>query len=123
MKMTKGGIECVRGKEVGSRTENMKDNETVECGGSGGGKKKRIVCHDSSIRTSVVRERERGVRACACALVRVCLIGPPSSRATISLPSACARIYNASRAPSSVVRFARERRASASCPREKDEFE
>ena len=88
------------------------------------GKKKWIVCHDSSIRTSVVRERDRGVRACACALVRVGLIVPPSSRATISSPSACARTYNASRASSSVVKFAREMRASASCPRgEKNESE
>lgn len=72
----------MRGEKVESQTENMKNNETGECGGSGG-KRERIVCHDSSIRTSIVRERERGVRACACTLVRIGLIVPPSSRATI----------------------------------------
>lgn len=70
-------------------------------------------CHDSSIRTSIVRGRERGVR------VRVHDGLEPSSRATTtsSPPSTCARPYNASRASSSAVRFARERRASANWPR------
>jgi hypothetical protein len=66
-----------------------------------------IKCHDSSIRTSIVRGRRRGVR------VGLGL----SSRATASSPSTCARAYSASRASSSAVRFARERRASANCPR------
>ena len=93
--------------------------------GGVGGKKIWIVCHDSSIRTSIVRERERGVCICACACararVRVSLIGsPPSSPAIISLPSACARTYNASRAFSSAIRFARERSASVSCARKNE---
>jgi len=106
-------------EKMGSRPKKVRDLGGV-------GKKIWIVCHDSSIRTSIVRERERerGVCVCACACararVRVSLIGsPPSSPAIISLPSACARTYNASRAFSSAIRFARERSASVSCAREK----
>ena len=63
--------------------------------------------HDSSIRTSTVG-------------MSVGL--GPRSRATASPPSTFARAYKASRASSSGVRFARERRASASYQqmREKD---
>ena len=66
-----------------------------------------IECHDSSIWTSTFRGRERGVR------VNLVL----NSRAAASSPSTCARTYNASRASSSAVRFAKERRAAVNCPR------
>ena len=66
------------------------------------------LCHDSSIRTS-----EFGLR-----------VGlGPRSRATVSPPSVFARVYKASRASSSAVRFARERRASASCAKKKTPHE
>ena len=60
--------------------------------------------HDSSIMTSAVG---------------MCVGLGPRSRATASPPSAFARTYKDSRASSSAVRFARERRASASCQRKK----
>ena len=67
-----------------------------------------LRCHDSSIRTS-----EFGLR-----------VGlGPRSRATVSPPSVFARAYKASRASSSAVRFARERRASASCAKKKTPHE
>ena len=66
-----------------------------------------IECHDSSIWTSTFRGRERGVR------VTLVLY----SRAAASSPSTCARTYNASRASSSAVRFAKERRAAVNYPR------
>jgi len=99
-RMMKGGKRCARRKGV---THQM--NTKFKIRGSVCQRQIRMEkldsppFHDSSIRTSAVE-------------ARVGLV--PRSRATASPPSAFARVYKASRASSSAVRFARESRASAS---------
>ncbi len=63
-----------KGREMGDGKMKMTGVSSVEK------KKKKEKVHDSSIRMSTIRERERGVRTCARVRIYVDLIGPPSAR-------------------------------------------
>ena len=90
----------------------MGGGERWEENGKGVVERETFRSHDSSIRTSIVI-------VIVAVLGRIISLGP-SERATKSPPSACARAYNASRASSSAVKFAKVRSASTSYKEKKN---